>query len=108
VPTVDVPEIDVEDLVERREQGATIIDVREPDEYEDFHVPGARLIPVGEVPERMDEIPRTEQVYVICKSGGRSARVVQFLNEQGYDTVNVAGGSTAWANAGHPIDTGSG
>jgi rhodanese-related sulfurtransferase len=47
-------------------------------------------------------------VYVICKSGGRSAKAVEFLNEQGYDTVSVAGGSTAWADAGHPVDSGSG
>jgi rhodanese-related sulfurtransferase len=102
------PEISVTELADLHAQGATIVDVREPDEYEEFHVPGVRLIPLGEVPERMGEIPSDERVYVICKSGGRSARAVEFLNEQGYDTVSVAGGSTAWADAGHPVDSGSG
>ena len=81
--------------------------MRQPDEYDEFHVPGARLIPLMELPERIDEVPSGTTVYMICGSGGRSARAVQFLNAQGLDTVNVSGGSKAWLAAGHPVEHGS-
>jgi rhodanese-related sulfurtransferase len=103
---MDVPEIDVEELARLRETGVTLVDVRQADEYEEFHVPGAQLIPLAEVPERIEEIPDDERVYVICAGGGRSAKAVDFLNRQGYDTVNVAGGSKAWREAGHPVEHG--
>ena len=103
---MDVPEIDVGELARLREAGVVLVDVREPDEYESFHVPGAQLIPLAEVPERIEEIPSDERVYVICAGGGRSAKAVDFLNKQGHDTVNVAGGSKAWLEAGHPVEHG--
>ena len=103
----EVPAIDIDELARRLDAGAPLVDVRQPDEYDEFHVPGARLIPLMELPERIDEVPADGIVYVICGSGGRSARAVQFLNAQGLDTVNVAGGSKAWAAAGHPVEHGS-
>jgi rhodanese-related sulfurtransferase len=103
---MDVPEIDVEELARLRETGVVLVDVREPDEYESFRVPGAQLIPLAEVPERIEEIPDDEPVYVICATGARSARAVEYLNRQGYDTLNVAGGSKAWLEAGHPVEHG--
>ncbi|MEY2460668.1 MAG: hypothetical protein QOG30_2498 [Acidimicrobiaceae bacterium] len=104
---MDVPEIDVDELARLRETEVALVDVREPDEYENFHVPGARLIPLADVPERIEEIPDDQRVYVICATGARSARAVEFLNRQGYDTVNVAGGSKAWLEAGHRVEHGS-
>ncbi|MGH9188235.1 MAG: rhodanese-like domain-containing protein [Acidimicrobiales bacterium] len=104
---MDVPEIDVEELARRRADGAPVIDVRMPDEYEDFHVAGAQLVPLPEVPDRLDDIPRDQTVYLICKGGGRSRKATEFLLGQGYDAVNVAGGSDAWREAGHPVATGS-
>jgi rhodanese-related sulfurtransferase len=103
---MDVPEIDVDELARVRESGAVLVDVREPDEFDAFHVPGAHLIPLADVPERIEEIPDDERVYVICATGARSGRAVEFLNRQGYDTVNVAGGSKAWREAGHPVEHG--
>jgi rhodanese-related sulfurtransferase len=103
---MDVPEIDVEELARLRETGVVLVDVREPDEFESFRVPGAQLIPLAEVPERIEEIPDDEPVYVICATGARSARAVEYLNRQGYDTLNVAGGSKAWLEAGHPVEHG--
>jgi rhodanese-related sulfurtransferase len=108
VANVAVPEIDVEQLVTLREQGIVLIDVRNPDEYEQFRVPGAHLIPLPDVPERVEEIPSDQTVYVICSTGSRSAKAVEFLNRQGHDTVNVRGGSRAWLEAGHPVESGSG
>ncbi|MBI2708388.1 MAG: rhodanese-like domain-containing protein [Actinobacteria bacterium] len=103
---VDVPEIDVDELRRRREQGAVLLDVRQPDEYESGHVPGARLIPLPEVPDRLAEVPAGETVLVICKTGGRSRRAAEYLRANGVDAVNVAGGTMAWIEAGHPVDAG--
>jgi rhodanese-related sulfurtransferase len=105
---VTVPEIDVEQLAKLREADIVLIDVRNPDEFENFRVPGARLIPLVDVPERIEEIPEDETVYVICLTGSRSARAVEYLNRQGHDTVNVRGGSRAWVEAGHPVESGPG
>ena len=80
-----------------------MIDVREPDEYQAGHVPGARLIPLGEVPDRLGEVPVGEPVLVICKVGGRSLAAAEHLIAQGIDATNVAGGTMAWIEAGHPV-----
>jgi rhodanese-related sulfurtransferase len=103
---MEVPEIDVAELVKLRAEGATLIDVREPDEYEEAHVPGAVLVPLATVPDRLDEVPSEGPVYVICAKGGRSLRAAEFYRSQGLDAVNVAGGTTAWVEAGEPVDTG--
>jgi rhodanese-related sulfurtransferase len=104
---VDVPEIDVDLLEHHRAAGAPLIDVRQPDEYEEAHVPGAKLIPLGDLPDRLDEIPTDAPVYLICRSGGRSRRAAQFLIQGGIDATNVAGGTAAWIEAGKPVATGS-
>ncbi len=103
---MSVPEISVDDLVAKREAGAPILDVREPDEWETYHVPGAVLIPLGDLVERVDEVPETETVYVICATGARSGRAAEHLRRIGIDAVNVAGGIKAWAAAGHPVESG--
>ena len=104
-PTL-VPQIDVGHLAERREQGAFVLDVREPDEYQAGHVPGAVLIPLGEVVQRHREVPADEDVYVICLTGARSARAVEFLNASGHRTTNVAGGTKNWIAAGFAVNRG--
>jgi molybdopterin-guanine dinucleotide biosynthesis protein A/rhodanese-related sulfurtransferase len=105
-PMADVPEIDVEELAERHAGGAYVLDVRTPDVYEEGLVPGAVLLPLGELSARWEEVPDGE-VLVICKSGARSARAVEALNQAGRTTVNVAGGTMAWIEAGHDVVTGS-
>lgn len=105
---MDVPEIDAHRLAEVREQGATVIDVREDDEVAEVRVPGVRHIPLAEVPDRVDEVPRDETVYVICRSGGRSARAVEHYRSLGIDAVNVAGGTLGWVDAGLPTESGAG
>ena len=99
-----VPEIDIAELAAHPE--TPLIDVREPDEYESGHVPGAKLIPLGEVPDRLDEIP-AEPVYVICAVGARSARAAEYLIAQGRQATNVAGGTKAWIEAGRRVETGT-
>jgi rhodanese-related sulfurtransferase len=87
---------------------ATIIDVREPDEYADARVPGARNIPLGTLADRLAEVPTDRTVYVMCLSGGRSARATAFLLDAGVDAVDVEGGIARWYQAGFPVETGAG
>ncbi|OHU89885.1 rhodanese-like domain-containing protein [Mycobacterium talmoniae] len=87
---------------------ATLLDVREHDEWQRGHAPDALHIPMGEVPSRLDELDRDGQLYVICHVGGRSQRVAQFLHANGYPAVNVSGGMLAWAAAGRPVITDDG
>ena len=105
---MDVPEIDVNELEARRAEGAVLFDVREPDEYEDAHVPGAVLVPLATVPEKLDDFPTEGPVYVICAVGGRSRRAAEYLRRTGVDAVNVAGGTKAWLAAGKPHSRGTG
>jgi len=106
VSEVDVPEVDVHELEIALIQGAVLIDVREVAEFEVVRVPGARHIPLAEVSGRRDEIPNGSRVYVICAKGGRSRAAAELLREDGTDAVNVAGGTTAWLEAGKTIDSG--
>lgn len=100
----EIPEIDVATLATLRADGAALIDVREPHEYAAGRVPGAVLLPMGEAIERIDELPQERTVYVICASGGRSAKVVEHFRRSGIDAVNVAGGTVGWINAGLPVE----
>lgn len=105
-PRPNVPEIDVDELEGQRAAGKPLIDVREPWEYEAGHVRGAVLIPLGQVVQRVQEVPRDQTVYVICQSGSRSAKATQWYRQQGIDAVNVAGGTKAWVDAGNDVTAG--
>lgn len=100
-------EITVDELAQLHAQGGiTIVDVRETDEYVAAHVPGARLIPLGTVPDAVDTLPHDELLYVICHSGARSQRAADYLIARGFDAVSVAGGTSAWVQRGLDYDTG--
>ncbi len=93
-------QISVAELKRRRDAGERLVllDVREPDEIATASLPGATLIPMMEIPRRAGELPRGVPVVVMCHSGGRSARVTEYLNRNGYpEAVNLAGGIDAWA-----------
>lgn len=101
-----VPEIDTDGLAAALDAGAPLVDVRMPDEYAEARVPGAVLIPLPELGARTAEVPSDRRVYVICATGARSAAAVDALNKAGWDTVNVTGGTKAWAAEGRPVDSG--
>lgn len=84
-------------------ENTPLIDVRERDEFAAGHVPGAVNIPMSEIGNRLDELP-AEAFDVICQAGGRSARVVQALEERGYDATNVEGGTGEWIASGKPVE----
>jgi rhodanese-related sulfurtransferase len=100
------PEIDVERLAQAAERHATLIDVREPGEYVAGHVPGARLVPMGQLPSRLGDLDRDRPVYVVCASGNRSAAMTDLLVASGFDAYSVAGGTAAWAKSSRPVETG--
>lgn len=100
-------EVDIAQLAAALEGGATLIDVRQPDEYAEAHVPQAILVPLGDLVERIDEIPTVGAVYVICHSGGRSLKATQYLRNQGIDAYSVDGGTKGWIDSGRPSVVGS-
>jgi DMSO/TMAO reductase YedYZ molybdopterin-dependent catalytic subunit/rhodanese-related sulfurtransferase/glyoxylase-like metal-dependent hydrolase (beta-lactamase superfamily II) len=87
------------------EAGAVILDVREPAEWQSGHVPGAVLIPMGEVQARRGELATDSRIVVVCRSGGRSAVITDALRAHGHDAVNLTGGMCAWTAAGLPVIT---
>ena len=102
-----VPEITVDELDELGTTSICLIDVREPDEYAEARVPGAVLIPLATVPDRVEEIPKDQTVYVICAAGGRSLNAAEYLAANGWDTVNITGGTKAWLAFGKSFDQGA-
>lgn len=99
------PEIDIEQLERGQADDTAVIDVREPSEYLTGHVPGATLMPMGQLPSRLAELDRSRPVYVVCGSGNRSAAMTDLLVTAGYDAYSVAGGTAAWARSGRPLET---
>lgn len=104
------PEISVDELATRLEAadhtGVLLIDVREVDEYHSGHVPGARLVVLGTVPDNVDAFRGDGSAYVICRSGARSMQACEFLAGHGVDAVNIAGGTMAWQQSGRAVVTG--
>ena len=101
MPSPNVPEITVQELKSRLDRGETphVLDVRQPNEYEIVNLDG-QLIPLGELPERLGEIEagKGDEIVVHCRSGGRSAKAVEYLQSQGYTGAkNLKGGVLAWS-----------
>jgi sulfur-carrier protein adenylyltransferase/sulfurtransferase len=100
--TMHPDEVTVQDMkraLENPNLGIKVIDVREPDEYQIAHIDGVQLIPLGTLPQRLNELNPEQPLYIHCKSGGRSLRAVELLREHGFKQVkSVQGGITAWAD----------
>jgi rhodanese-related sulfurtransferase len=99
VPTVAVADLPAD---------APLLDVREADEWAAGHAPTAQHLPMSELTARLGELPDDDPLYVICRSGGRSSRVVAYLAGQGYPAVNVDGGMRAWSAQGRAVVADSG
>lgn len=98
VPTASVRDLPGDDLA--------LVDVREDDEWRAGHAPEALHIPLRDVPARMAELaefPDDRPIYVVCRTGGRSEQATAFLNANGFDAVNIAGGMKSWETEGRPI-----
>lgn len=96
---MSIPEITPAEFVERRDRGEalTLLDVREDWELAVASVPGVLHVPMGQVAERLAELDREREVVVLCRSGRRSLEVAKFLQQNGFRTVNLAGGILAWS-----------
>ncbi|MFJ6631033.1 rhodanese-like domain-containing protein [Streptomyces sp. NPDC091376] len=103
LPSVDVASVPADGLV---------LDVREDDEWAAGHVEGALHIPMSDFVARFGEVTEAvsagRRAYVMCRVGGRSAQVTQYLVQQGIDAVNIDGGMQAWDSAGRPMTTDNG
>jgi len=101
-----VPEIDIDALEARRVDGATVLDVRELDEWQAVRIPGVVHIPLTELVERFDEVPTGAELPVVCAKGGRSMQAAEYLRSRDIDAINVAGGTDGWVEAGKPTESG--
>jgi len=97
--------ISVAEAKEMMNDGAAVIDVREPHEYNGGHVPNAALIPVNSVFARREELPKDQDVIFVCQVGQRSALACEMAAASGLTRIfNLEGGTDAWVGAGEPVD----
>ncbi len=103
----EIPSVTVDGVTDPLPDDLTILDVREPVEWEHGHIEGAVHIPLMQLGERLQELP-LGPTLVVCAVGGRSAQAVAYLNQQGHNAVNLHGGLVDWADSGRPMvsDTG--
>jgi phage shock protein E len=100
---VDVDAATVQSL--RQRSDVMLIDVREPDEYQAGHIPGAVLWPLRDLPQHLGEVPKDKTVIAVCRSGNRSGKATDFLRQTGFDNVhNMQGGMIAWEKAGYEVE----
>jgi len=99
------PEISIETYAAERERGVTV-DVRERGEYAQAHVPGAVLMPMGQLASRLGELDPGRPVHVICATGNRSRAMTDLLRASGFDAVSVAGGTQGWIASGRAVGVG--
>ncbi len=84
-----------------------LLDVRQPEEYRDGHIPGATLIPLGSLPGKLNQLPRDREIICVCRSGNRSHSATRQLKAAGLNAVNLQGGMLAWARHGLPVKKGN-
>ena len=103
---IDIPEISVAEAKERMDGGSLLIDVREQNEWDEAHIPGATLKPMSTLNDWWQDLPTDQEIIFQCRSGARSGRVVGALVEQAGMTnvVNMAGGIIAWSEAGFDVE----
>jgi rhodanese-related sulfurtransferase len=101
-------ELDAIDADDAVRAGALLLDVREPEEYDAGHAPGAQLVPLGELSRRLGELRADRTIVCVCRSGARSASAAEALTDAGFDAINLVGGLLAWAAEGLAITTASG
>lgn len=100
------PTVDVDEAYELRENGAFVLDVREVNEWEVVHIPDATLIPLGELESRLDELPKDQEILVVCRSGNRSATGRDILLNAGFTNVtSLDGGMNDWVASSYEVVT---
>lgn len=100
-------EISVSQAAAKRQAGVFILDVRQPEEWADAHIPGSTLIPLGDLESRINEVPKDQEIVVVCRSGNRSAQGRDILKQAGFTQVtSMAGGLNEWKAEGYETVSG--
>jgi len=100
--------INVKQAAEKRENGAFILDVREPSEWTQVHIPESVLIPLSQLQNRLDEIPADREIIVVCGSGRRSLRALDIIRKKGFPkSSSMYGGIQLWQEVGYPVEKGT-
>jgi rhodanese-related sulfurtransferase len=94
--------MNAQDLSTRRAD-VHVLDVREQDEWDAGHISGSQHIPLGELGQRLTEVPTDRPIVAVCRSGSRSGAATRGLKQMGYDVENLDGGLAAWSRAGLPL-----
>jgi rhodanese-related sulfurtransferase len=98
-------EISVDEAYQLYQEGTFVLDVRTPEEWDDFHAPNTTLIPLDQLESRLSELPQDEPIVVVCRSGNRSQAGRDILLSNGFtQTTSMAGGLNEWRSAGYPIE----
>ena len=98
-------EISVDEAYQLYQEGTFLLDVRTPEEWDDFHAPNTILIPLDQLESRLSELPQDEPIVVVCRSGNRSQAGRDILLSNGFaQTTSMAGGLNEWRSAGYPIE----
>lgn len=98
-------EISIEEAHQLYQEDVFFLDVRTQEEWDDFHAPNSTLIPLDQLPNRINELPSDEPIVVVCRSGNRSQAGRDILLDNGFEQVSsMAGGLNAWRSAGYPIE----
>ena len=98
----NIPSITVRELNEKliADNQTLVLDVREPEEYQDGHIARAKLIPLGQLSQHVNELPKNQDIVCVCASGSRSQMATQMLTGAGFHAINMKGGMFTWERAG--------
>ncbi len=97
-------EISVDQAYEMYQSGAFVLDVRTHEEWDEYHAPNTTLIPLDQLSSRLNELPKDQEIVVICRSGNRSQQARDILINAGFNATSVAGGLKAWYASGYPTE----
>jgi len=98
--------VSVDEAHQMYEEGTFVLDVRTPEEWNEYHAPDTTLIPLDELAARVNELPKDQPIVVVCRSGNRSQTGRDILLQAGFNATSVNGGLSAWRDSGYPIVSG--
>jgi len=98
--------VSVDQAYQMYQDGTFVLDVRTPEEWNEFHAPNTTLIPLDELASRVNELPKDKPIVVVCRSGNRSQTGRDILRQAGYNATSMTGGLNEWRASGHPVVSG--
>jgi rhodanese-related sulfurtransferase len=98
--------VSLDEAYQMYQDGTFVLDVRTPDEWNDFHAPNTTLIPLDELANRVNELPKDQPILVVCRSGNRSQTGRDILLQAGFNATSMEGGLNAWRDSGYPVVSG--